>query len=247
MTKSNMPTILIVDDTEASRYAVARHLRQARFTVLEAATGGDALRLTEQEPDLVILDVNLPDMSGYEVCQRLKADPATASIPILHLSASFVGSENRSEGLEIGADGYLTYPLEPRELIANVQALLRVRQAERTACAQRELLRVTLGSIGDGVMATDTKGVVTFINPVAQQLTGWGEEAVGRPLTDVFRIVNEETAAGAENPVERVIRTGRTAGLANHTVLIAAMGRDDPLTIPPLPSAMSRSSSSAWS
>ena len=64
-------------------------------------------------------------MSGFEVCRRIKSDPATASTPVLHLSASLVESENRSEGLESGADGYLTYPLEPRELIAHVQAMLR--------------------------------------------------------------------------------------------------------------------------
>ncbi len=229
MAENIPPTILIVDDTEASRYAVSRLLPQAQFTVLEAGTGEDALRLAAQQPDLVILDVNLPDMSGYEVCQHIKANPATASTPVLHLSASFVHSEARSEGLESGADGYLTYPLEPRELIANVQALLRVRQAERHCAAQRELLRVTLGSIGDGVVATDAEGVVTFINPVAQELTGWGEDAAGRPLTDIFHIVNEETGVLADNPVSRVIRTGRTAGLANHTVLIARDGTRRPI------------------
>src|SRR5262249_13872762 len=147
-----------------------------------------------ERPDLVILDVNLPDLSGYEVCRQLKADPATAAIPVLHLSATFVRSEDRSEGLEGGADGFLTYPLEPRELVATVKALLRVRKAERAARAQRELLRVTLASIGDGVMATDPQGVITFINPVAQALTGWAEaEALGRPLGEVFRIVNEQS------------------------------------------------------
>jgi PAS domain S-box-containing protein len=229
MPENKTATILIVDDTEASRYAVGRLLRQARFTVWEADTGTDALRLAAQKPDLVILDVNLPDMSGYEVCQRLKADPGTASMPVLHLSASFVRSEDRSEGLEGGADGYLTYPLEPRELVASVEALLRVRKAEQSMRAQRELLRVTLDSIGDGVVATDAEGVVTFINSVAQQLTGWTEEAVGKPLDDVFHIVNEETGAAASNPVARVIRTGRIAGLANHTILIARDGTRRPI------------------
>ena len=68
-------TILVVDDTEASRYAVSRILRQAQFAVREAATGEEALRLAAEKPDLVILDVNLPDMSGYEVCRRIKAAP----------------------------------------------------------------------------------------------------------------------------------------------------------------------------
>jgi PAS domain S-box-containing protein len=229
MAENATPTILLVDDTEASRYAVSRILRQARFQVVEATTGEEALRLAAEKPDLIILDVNLPDMSGYEVCQRIKAAPATASILVLHLSASFVGSEHRAEGLESGADGYLTYPLEPRELVANVHALLRIRQAERAMREQRELLRVTLGSIGDGVIATDIHGVVTFINAVARELIGWGEEAVGKSLTDIFHIVNEEVGTRADNPVMRVIRTGRTSGLANHTLLISRDGTRRPI------------------
>jgi PAS domain S-box-containing protein len=226
---SKPPTILIVDDTEASRYAVSRILRKANYNVQEATNGQEALRQAAAGADLVILDVQLPDMNGYEVCQRLKSNPATAGTPVLHLSASFVQSEDRSEGLEGGADGYLTYPLEPRELLANVQALLRIRSAEQAMRAQSELLRVTLSSIGDGVIATDTEGHITFINPVGQTLTGWGEDAIGRPLSEVFHIVNEKTKQLAENPVERVIRTGKTVGLANHALLIGRNGTRRPI------------------
>src|SRR5262245_28071332 len=162
MSNKSLPPVLVVDDRESSRYAVSRILQKAGFTVREGSTGAEALRLAAGRPDLVILDVNLPDLSGYEVCRQLKSAPETASIPVLHLSATFVGSEARSEGLEGGADGYLTYPLEPRELVATIEALLRVRQAEREVRAQRELLRVTLASIGDAVLATDPGGVITF-------------------------------------------------------------------------------------
>lgn len=226
---TELATILVVDDTEASRYTVGRILQKARFTVLEASCGADALQKMAAKPDLVILDVNLPDISGYEVCRQIKADPAMAATPVLHLSASFVESENRSAGLESGADGYLCYPLEARELVANVEALLRIRRAERAAREERELLRVTLGSIGDGVIATDARGTVTFINPVARDLTGWGEDAVGRPLPEVFRIVNEQTGAPADNPVDAVIRTGQRVGLANHSLLIARDGAARPI------------------
>ena len=85
-----------------------------------------------------------------------------------------------------------------------------------------EWLNTTLRSIGDAVIATDTEGLVTLMNPVAEDLTGWNEEeAMGRPLGDVFNIVNEHTEEPAKNPVTRALREGIVVGLANHTVLIA--------------------------
>jgi PAS domain S-box-containing protein len=227
---TNPTTILVVDDNPASRYIIVKMLQRARYTVKEAATGREALRLTAEKPDLVILDVGLPDLSGYEVCQIIRSDPATCLIPVLHLSASFAETENRVRGLEGGADGYLTYPVEPPELLANVQALLRVREAERQVREQRELLRVTLSSIGDGVIATDTRGRVTFINHVAETLTGWGQsEAAGRPVADVFQIVNEGSDERVENPVDRVIQQSTKASVANHTVLLAKDGTRRPI------------------
>jgi PAS domain S-box-containing protein len=223
-------TILVVDDKEGSRYTVVRLLQKQGYAVREASSGEEALRLAASKPDLVILDIKMPDMSGYEVCRRLKADPATASVPVLHLSATFADSDSRSLGLERGADGYLTYPVEPRELAASVEALLRVRRAERLAREQGELLRVTLSSIGDAVIATDTRGGITFLNPVAQHLTGWSpEEAGGKLLGEVFRAVNEKTRRPVENPAERVLREGVVVGLANHTVLIARDGTERPI------------------
>src|SRR5262249_38482331 len=170
-------TILIIDDEEANRYALRRILEKSGFVVLEAATGAAGLRiLSETRPDLVILDVKLPDMNGFEVCQKIKADPTTAIIPVLQASASFVESEKRAEGLESGADAYVTHPISARELVANVRALLRIRQAEQEARAQRELLRGTLDSIGDGVIAADRPRRVTVINPSAGGQPGWTHE-----------------------------------------------------------------------
>jgi PAS domain S-box-containing protein len=96
--------------------------------------------------------------------------------------------------------------------------------------AQAESWRVTLSSIGDGVMATDGEGRITFMNPVAETLTGWTTaEAVAQPLETVFHIINEHTRLRAENPVTRVLREGVTVGLANHTVLVARDGRERPI------------------
>jgi PAS domain S-box-containing protein len=100
------------------------------------------------------------------------------------------------------------------------------QQAQREERRQREQLHVTLSSIGDAVIVTDARGLVTFLNPVAQTLTGWGlQEAVGQPLENVFHIINEATRQPVESPVAKVLREGHTVGLANHTVLIARDGK----------------------
>ncbi|HEY2468279.1 MAG TPA: PAS domain S-box protein [Terracidiphilus sp.] len=100
-------------------------------------------------------------------------------------------------------------------------------EAQKEVLVQRERLRVTLHSIGDAVVSTDALGRVSYLNPVAEHLTGWSSaEATGRPLTKIFRIVNEKTQLAAENPVYRVLRERKVVGLANHTVLIARDGRE---------------------
>lgn len=106
----------------------------------------------------------------------------------------------------------------------------RRRRAEETLQATEARFFTTLNSIGDAVIAADAEGRVSFMNPVAEELTGWkGEEAAGRRLPEVFDIVNEDTGERAEDPVTRVIREGVVVGLANHTVLIAKDGARRPV------------------
>ena len=105
-----------------------------------------------------------------------------------------------------------------------------LQRSRQEVSAAKDLFQTTLQSIGDAVIATDLEGRVTFINPVGQHLTGWTQQsAVGVPLHRVFRIVNESTRETVENPVEKVLRTGRIVGLANHTILTALDGRNIPI------------------
>src|SRR5215470_13904122 len=128
---SSLGLVLVVDDEVSNRYAIARVLNQAGYRVVEAGTGDEALRaLRAERPDLVVLDVRLPDISGYEVCRRIKEDPETASILVLQVSATFVNSRDAVRSLEGGADSYLTQPVEPPVLIATVGALIRLRRTE---------------------------------------------------------------------------------------------------------------------
>ena len=108
--------------------------------------------------------------------------------------------------------------------------LVARRRAEDALREQSEWLRVTLASIGDAVITTDADGRVTFLNAVAQSLTGWSQtDALGHLLTDVFRIVHEDTRELVDNPAIRALQTGTVVRLANHTVLIARTGEEHPV------------------
>lgn len=135
-------TILCADDMEAQRYAMARVLRGAGFHVLEASTGRQALEMMPSRPDLVVLDVNLPDMSGLEVCKQIKSSEVTSRTPVLHVSATFVSTEARVAGLEGGGDAYLVQPIQAEELIATVRALLRVRKSEEALWENKQQYRL---------------------------------------------------------------------------------------------------------
>ncbi|MET4802639.1 response regulator [Bradyrhizobium sp. LB11.1] len=122
-------TILNVDDLESQRYVKTRDLQAAGFDVVEAKSGAEALRLVEQlRPPLVLLDVQLPDISGFEVCAFIKKK--WPEVMVLQTSATFTTSDDRILGLNAGADSYLVQPAEPLELAAAINALLRVRSSE---------------------------------------------------------------------------------------------------------------------
>ena len=113
--------ILIVDDYAGALYLRSRILSEAGYEVLEATTGEEALRIARAtHPSLVLLDVNLPDISGTEVCRQLKADPATADIPVIQITGAWMSEAARQRGLESGADAYLTEPVDDVTLLRNV-------------------------------------------------------------------------------------------------------------------------------
>jgi serine phosphatase RsbU (regulator of sigma subunit)/DNA-binding NarL/FixJ family response regulator len=147
------PVVLVVDDSATKRYLLVSWLGRAGFRVIEAKTGTEALtRLAADRIDVVILDVRLPDMTGFEVCERIKDDTRYAAIPVIHVSAHAVDVADRTEGLNRGADGYLVEPIDPEELIASVHAVLRYYRARQRA----ELLAKRLSLLAETTLRVNS-------------------------------------------------------------------------------------------
>lgn len=159
--------ILLVDDSEGNLYVISTWLRRAGYEVTEARLGSEALRLVSTQPfDLAILDVNLPDMTGYVICEHIKGNAETASTPVLHISSTAIATDDRSEGLRRGAEGFLVEPVEREELLATVEALLRAASAQRTAVhLSRRLRRLNEATL----VINNARDLRTLIPAIAEQ------------------------------------------------------------------------------
>lgn len=178
MSEHNKATILLVDDRDENRYIICRILDHADFRVIEAGTGQEGLNRVAESPDLILLDVKLPDMLGYEVCRRLKANPATAGIPVLHLSATFITSESKVQALDSGADAYLTQPVEPTVLIATVRSLLRLKNAEAVSRFSARQWQTTFDALSEGIGLLNLEDRVVRCNRAMTEL-------LGRPYSEI--------------------------------------------------------------
>src|SRR3984885_12198509 len=186
--------ILVVDDNAASLYATSRILRAAGFEVTEAENGTDALALAPTV-DLIILDINLPDIDGLEVCRKLRARSDAAYLPIVHLSATFVTSVDKEQGLSAGADSYLTHPADPAVLVATVRALLFARQSDAVRRTSDSRFRAVFQLASSGIALLDSELVCVDANPAFCTLAGLPRtEVTGRHMSSLF--AKEDRAIG---------------------------------------------------
>jgi PAS domain S-box-containing protein len=192
-----------------------------------------AAALRSETFDAILADYMLPAFDGLSALALARTQ--LPDVPFIFVTGE-LGEERAIETLQQGATDYVLKsrlsrlrPAVQRALAESTERRARLR-AEAAAEAEREWLRVTLGSIGDAVIASDIDGRITFINPVAESITGWHQaEAIGQPVAAVFQIVNEITRATVESPVDKVLREGVIAGLANHTILICRDGSEIPI------------------
>ncbi|NYH11546.1 response regulator [Pseudomonas moraviensis] len=163
--------LLIVDDNVATRYALRRRLERHGYEVLEAGTGGDGLALiASQSLDALILDVNLPDMSGFDIVRELRADPGTALLPVIHVSAASIQTGDIITGLDAGADAYLIHPVDPDVLLATLRTLLRVRDTENALRESEARFREIFVNISAPIAVLDADLKVHECNHAFSQL-----------------------------------------------------------------------------
>lgn len=254
-----MGRILLVDDNDDSRFAVAETIRKlTNHTVDQGRDGPSALaRVTETDYDLVLLDVQMPGMDGFEVCRRLRADARTRRVPVLFLTATQYQVESRLKGLELGADDFIVQPVSNQELVARIKAALRVKALsdevqhynveletkvrERTHTAEhladelraeRDNLRETFDVFDEALLLLDAQGRVLVANAAGQRL-------YATPLAKDLAALAAETLlstgkASLSGPVKAPIRRGAApSSMPDHTGTpadLSAVISDHPLS-----------------
>lgn len=247
--KQSETTVMVVDDVCANRYAMSAVLRRAGHDVVPVASAGEALSELDMRlragalPDVALVDVGLPDMSGFELCRRVKSRPSTAALPVVHFSARAVDAGDRCLGLDAGGDAYLTVPAEPSEIQAVVRAA--VRGARRRTAAEALAHRLTvlseaivtvqtarcLGELADAAAAgaarlTGTPAVVFVIGPDGEP--HWGSSlsrprghGFARPAATPTAVPETAPHVAAARLITRIAK-GRTGRTGVHSTVVPA-------------------------
>jgi PAS domain S-box-containing protein len=219
---TSLARILVTDDEPLALSATTRILTSAGYEVFSAINGEQTLQMVEElHPDVLLLDVVLPDIQGTEVCRRLKADPRSADVFIILLSGLRTSSDEQSQGMEGGADGYIVRPIASRELLARIQAYLRVKTAEKRLkeysrhleeeAAERKRVENELrlrseivDNMSEGVLLIRTRDAsIVYLNPASEQLFGYApQELIGKPVSTINAPTDKSPAQVAEEIIQ---------------------------------------------
>jgi PAS domain S-box-containing protein len=203
-----LPLVLNVNDEEVTRYAVRQMLERNGFRVADTGTAAEAVAMAaDLRPSIVLLDVNLPDADGLAVAAQLKAGSRTALVPIVQLSATRIGIEDRVAGLEGGADAYLTWPVDPPVLIATMRALLRARRAEDEASLMGRQWQATVEAARDGLAILDERGRVVRSNRRMADITG--RDVPSLLGVDLPALLDADGTASLARRTATALQTGR--------------------------------------
>lgn len=224
-----MVKILVVEDEHIVAMDLMTRLRNLGYEVPDSASSGEEAieKAGRWRPDLVLMDIFLNgEMDGVQAAGRIRSQ---YNIPIIYLTA-YADSSTLQRAKVTEPFGYVLKPFEERELLTTIEMALYKYRIEQRLMDSERWLATTLKSIGDGVVATDQDGRIKFMNPVAEALTGWKqEEALGKSLVEVFRLVSASTRQPLDNPVNRVLMQGAVVGLSTGAILLSRDGRETPV------------------
>ncbi len=226
MTQAN---ILVVEDENIVVKDIQNRLKNMGYNVpVVTATGEDAInKVLETHPDLVLMDIMLKgQIDGVTAAETIKTK---YDIPVIYVTA--YSDESTLDRAKISEPyGYLLKPFEERELYTTIEMALYKHKMEKRLKESEQWLSTTLKSIGDAVIATDRNGRIAFMNPVAENFTGWKQgEAMGHDLMEVFNIIDEKTRTHVENPATRILRERTGFKLDYNTSLLARDGTEIPI------------------
>jgi len=221
--------IMVVEDENIVAKDIQSRLKGLDYSVSAiAASGEEAIEKAGQAlPDLVLMDIRLRgQIDGVQAAETIRD---RYDIPVVYLTA-YVDEQTLNRAKLTEPYGYILKPFEERDLHTTIEMALYKHKMESKLKETQQWLATTLRSIGDALIATDTDGVITFMNPVAEKLTGWSEqEALGRDLHDVFQVIDEQSRQASQPPTVRALKQGAVVTLTNGSILVSRHGAEIPI------------------
>ena len=228
--------ILIVEDEQIAARDIKQNLSNLGYTVVGiAATGKKALQCTEEtQPDLVLMDIVLKGkMDGIETAEQIRK---LHDIPIVYLTAH--ADERTLNKAKITVPfGYILKPVDERELQSTIEMAVYRHEMEKRLKERESWFSTTLRSIGDGVVATDEKDCITFMNSMAEELTGWSQkDALGKSVNEVFHLISKNSKEAIDSEIKNTMHVMESRDLKNYTILLSGNSREIPIehTVSPI-------------
>ena len=228
--------ILIIEDDHVIGMEIKDRLETLGYNVLTRLSyGEDAIEQAgDLHPDLILMDIQLAgEIDGIQAADKIRD---LSDVPVVYLTA--YADDNTLERAKITEPfGYVLKPFEERELVSTIEMALYKHVIEQKLKNNERWLATTLKSIGDGVIATDTEGRIIFMNPIAEQLTGWEQDqAMDKSLENIFCVIDEETKTPLKNSTDKIIHRGTIERIPAETILLSKDGVEIPIleTVSPI-------------
>lgn len=229
--------ILVVEDELIIAMGLQKRLQALGYTVSDVVSSGEdaVVNAITMQPDLVLMDIGLSgEITGIEAAERIRLE---VDIPVIYLTA-YADPDSLRRAKITEPFGYIIKPYEDRDLHSTIEMALYKHEIESRLRWSEQWLATTLKCIGDGIIATDVAGTVTFMNPVAETLTGWKQgDALGRDLTMVFQIKCDDVETATAGIVQAVLKDGTSVTLSDHIFLVAKDESQLPIEVKATPIA----------